>query len=275
MKWGFTYTFAHELSFFGRVGFRMYGHPFIGGFLKSLYFKKINKQILAHLGKYSCVLDAGCGNGEYAFYVSANHDSCKIDAVDMNKKGIQINNELKNKIGMKNVTFTFLDLQHLSFQEKYDWIYCIHTLEHIVHNRQVLKNFHTALKQGGFAYIDIPQKNWHEYSIFNPRKFQKYLAFEKKEHIGEQYTLQELCSLLEDIGFEIVHKEGSFGFFGRFAWEVDQILMENTYGRVKAICLPFLKLLCYLDLLYKGNCCGVTVLVKKPHLKQSMKGILI
>lgn len=261
MRFGKTYIYYSNLSFFGRLGYYIYGMPFIGGFIKFQYFKReINKLNL----NFKYVLDAGCGGGDYAFYLAEKYPDIKINALDLNKFSIRQAKELNTVLNFKNINFKIKDLKKIKEQNKYDFIYSIHVVEHIPNNYVALQKIYFSLKPKGIFYLEIPSKYWHKYYFFNLKYFKKYMEFEKKEHVGEQYDLDQIANILQDIGFKLLIKKKGFGFFGKLAWEIDQILMSKNLGKLKAISLPFLKILCYCDILLKNkNGVSIIILAKK------------
>ncbi len=261
MKFGKTYLHYNRLTFLGRLGYYVYGTPFIGGFIKFQYFKKeVNKLNL----NFKHVLDAGCGGGDYAFYLAERYPDSQITALDFDEFSINQARKLNVVLSFKNINFNVGDLKKLKEQNKYDFIYSIHVIEHIPNNYMALQKIYFSLKPGGFFYMEIPSKYWHNYHFFNLKYFKKYVEFEKKEHIGEQYDLDQIANILQNIGFKLLIKKKGFGFFGKLAWEIDQILMSKNLGKLKAISLPFLKILCYCDILIKNrNGVSIIILAKK------------
>ncbi len=248
-----------NLTFLGKVGLLIHGSPFVGGFIRGLYLKRFIKGI-----DFKYVLDAGCGGGNYAFYIARKYRGVEIDACDID--GIDGCKELQDKLGIEDINFFQQDLLELDRKEKYDLIYSIDALEHIRNNREALVRFYNSLRPRGYLLVHMPQRNWHEINIFNPTIFKKHNKTIKEKHVGEHYTMDQLVQLIERIGFKIARTRKTFGFWGKLAWELDQILQEKGWGRLKAITLPLIKCVGRMDLINKNKKGGgILILAQKEQ----------
>lgn len=80
--------------------------------------------------------------------------------------------------------------------------------------------------------------------------FKDFDIWTDEEHIGEQYSLEELTGLMKHNGFIILEAKYTFGFFGKLAWELDKAL--EPIGKLIAFFKPFLRVLGRLDI-YSHN----------------------
>lgn len=258
MRFGEIYRFNQELTVFGKIGNFFYGYPFIGGYLRSLYFKRLLKRVF-----FTTALDAGCGAGEYSFYLAKKFPDAAIDAVDKNID-FKYTHGLLKETGVKNINFIKKDILEINDLEKYDLIFSIDVLEHIGPNQIALKKLYAALKPGGHLIIHLPQKEWDKVKFFNPDNFTSFNKFIKREHPGQIYDADELAELLIKTGFQIKCLQQTFGISGKLAWELDQLLMEKKLYFLKMLSLPCLKILCQLDAIAKHkHGSGVIILAAK------------
>ena len=142
------------------------------------------------LPKKGKVLDAGCGCGRDAAYLS--EEGLNVTAVDI-LDGM-INEAKKNNVLVKKQ-----DILKLKEQDEYDGVWCMATLADIPKTdvSKVLKNFFTSLKKEGILYIAVKEGKGEE--LIEKEKYgnlPRFYAFYEKE---------ELEKLLIDSGF-IVHK---------------------------------------------------------------------
>lgn len=243
VRFGKIYPLSEKLTLFGKLNYYIFGNPNIGGFIRSQYFKRFIRQV-----NWEYALDAGCGCGEFSFYLAEKFPLRKIDAFD--KKDMAKNIELAKKLNLRNLNFFNFDLSKVDFTEKYDIICLIGTLIYFSaeENQEILKKLFNALKPGGFIFFDVPQKNGFDKGLINKKYYQRKLDEHTKKNLsGHLYSSQEIRILFESIGFKNIKVRKTFGFFGRLAWELDLIMQQNKLYRLKAISLLFLKMFCILD----------------------------
>lgn len=222
----------------------------IGEYIRNLHFWKCVKKLPVE--NFTCILDAGCGNGTYAKKVAVKYPYLKISACDLKK-----HNEWN--AGFKNINFQQLDLLELKKENYYDFCYSIEVLEHIPNNWKVLENIYKSLKTGGYFYLHIPSKN--DRRIFPKKFFKEFDSWAEEEHIGEMYDLEELKQIINSVGFKILKARETFGFWGNFVWEIDRI--TDRYIFLKIILMPLLKLFACLDMMFSKKGGGILILARK------------
>ncbi len=159
----------------------IYRYNFVLDYLKNYFYsKEING------------LDIFCGNGYGTFFLAkylnlqmiVGIDGCE-DAIKQAKKYYKrSNNKFKHKI------FPFR-LEN----NKYDFIVCLESIEHINEQNLLLKNMYNALKKGSILFISTPNKDF--FPKTSEDKFHKKL-----------YNSDELENLLIKYNFEILDKYG-------------------------------------------------------------------
>ncbi len=234
------------LTKMGRLGFKIYGTPFIGGYLRFLYLKKILKLMDR---TPTNILDAGCGSGSYSFYLARNFKNAKIFGCDLLKSDIDKCKKRALDLGILNISFYTQDLLKNLPENNYDFIISIDVLEHIKENRIALKNLISSLKTSGYIFLHLPYIDWLDHSIFPESVFKQYKNFELKEHIGKPFSIHDLVDELKKLNCKIIYKQNTFNFFGRLAWELNQFLMEKKLTRLQALGIPMFKTLCKIEIL--------------------------
>lgn len=233
------------LSVFKKLFYRFIPSAHISAYIRLLYLGRF----LSHVNFRDC-LDAGCGTGLFSFYVAKKFPQAHIHGYDISRYDIQRCNEEKILKSMANASFRQLDLMNLSEKGSFDFIFSIDVLEHISQNIEVLKYFYNGLEPGGMFYLAMPYEPGHRYLL--PRKyFKEYIAWTKKEHIGEQYDLDAMVATLCQIGFDIVDARYTFGFWGKLAWELDMLTEKKL--TIKHILQPLLFIWGFLDVLWKNG----------------------
>ena len=222
------------------IKYFIYRTPFrpvhIGQYLREKYFFRY-LQVLS-VTQFHKVLDAGCGPGIYTQKLVAAYPHMEVTGLDAKEFGSW------SKLP-KNVQFKQQDLTQLSEENYYDFCLCIDVLEHILGNRLVLEKIYTSLKPGGYFYLHMPDDK-HNRRIFPKKFFKEFEKWAEHEHLGEQYTLEEMRNVFKSMGFTIIEAHNTFGFWGKLAWELDRI----TDGKIplKVLLMPLLKLWAHFDL---------------------------
>ncbi|KAF5434013.1 2-polyprenyl-3-methyl-5-hydroxy-6-metoxy-1,4-benzoquinol methylase [Candidatus Methanophagaceae archaeon] len=223
----------------------------IGNYIRSLYFQKYLGQLPVE--KVTNVLDAGCGGGQYAIKMAKRFPWIVIIAMDIKVQKFQSNCP-------SNFFFRQGNLLELKDKDTYDFVYCIDVLEHIPNNTQVIERFYQALKNGGYLYLHMPYDIGKK-RIFPDKFFAEFNTWAEEEHIGGQYTLDEMKSILHKIGFEIIAAENTFGFMGELAWELDRVTDKRI--ALKIFLMPLLKLLGQVSVNIKHTSGNILVLARK------------
>ncbi len=258
MRFGETYL--QDVSFPGRIGFYLHGFPFVSSWLRHRYFMHAIKGLY-----FSEVLDAGCGSGDFVFYLARKYPHARISGLDCDKDIIMRNVRFAEKNGIKNVSFMAQNVHEFSCNRRFDLIYSIESLQYVGNNERVIHNFFAALKQGGYLYIHMLGPDWNGPVLFGRRHFRNFYS-EVKKFRGKRYTPVELSCILQRIGFEPLIVKRTFGPFGRLAWEIDNALMSVRPGFVRSLFILPLKLVCLLDMSFSGmSGWGCLVLARKKN----------
>lgn len=224
----------------------------MGDYIRSLYFQRQLSGMPT--GRFSAVLDAGCGDGSYVLYMASTYPHLHVTGKDIM--------EFKGSNPFPNAEFVRCDLAHLADHEEYDFIYCIDVLEHIPDNSRVVQNIFTALKPGGFLYVHTPDRMPGKHIL--PAMFLKnFHKWEEEEHIGDMYTLEELEAALRQRGFDILLTQHTFGLVGQFAWELDR--MTDMSLLIKVLLMPFLKILAHCAVRLPAGHGDLMVVARKPY----------
>lgn len=179
----YTSKDLQSLGKFGKLYASLVGYTQIGGYGRSLWFRKILR--MKNIS-FENALDAGCGRGEYVFYLAERFPNAHITGVDYDPENISECLKVKNIKGFANCSFKQLDLRELDAEEKYDFIYSIDVLEHIAENKEVLYRFYRALQPGGFCTSEclLPFKGG-----YSPRNFSLRIIYGPKRNISANTTI--------------------------------------------------------------------------------------
>ena len=107
------------------------------------------------LGRYSRILDAGCGNGRVTALLSTLIPRADILGVDI----IDLAVAKKNTSEFKRIHYRQADLREdLGFLGEFDFIYCQEVLHHLPNPPKAFANLVDILKQGGKIAIYVYKK---------------------------------------------------------------------------------------------------------------------
>jgi len=264
-RFGKNKFYARKRSILRRFIFHTLGDDFIGATIRFFHFKRALRNV-----HFRLALDAGCGTGDFAFYIAERYYQSKVDAYDISENSISEDDRVKKVMGINNINFYRRDILRMKDKLKYDFIFSMVSILYFTdrQNKIILKNIYNALEEGGFFYLDLPTVTFNNFHIIPKRYYNKWSRHTFDQLPGHLYSSEKLKSILKSLGFEVIYLRNSFGYAGMLAWEIDAIIKEHNLDRLKIILLPALKTLAWLDYLLKnknGSC--VCILCKKPSLQ--------
>ena len=250
---GFTDIFHENVSKRGILGksfILLFGTPHLGSFANGFYFRRTLKG-----RRFGSILDAGCGDGTFSFYVASKNPATQVLAVDVGEQGLhgaedtlQVGERIQKTLNLPNLSFARLDLRELNTNNEYDLVYSFDVLEHIAENDKVLENIYRALNQGGLLLVRIPTRV--QKRILNTRFTAEHAHWAAIEHVGQHHDMDSLLETLRSIGYRVLSARHTMGFWGRLSFELSEAL---KYYRIPAVaqfaCIPPLKLLRWMDTL--------------------------
>lgn len=218
----------------------------------SLYFMRVVKQ-LAEKKDFRNVLDAGCGSGTFSFWLAQQYPNAKIEACDLSEENIEICKEIQSRLGIRNISFFFQDLRTYRREGAFVFIFSNHVLEHIIENRMVISNLVYSIEKGGYIYIQIPTVIQKRLSSLGKRFVRSHEEWGRKEHIGQNLTLELLCSELHRLGCQILLAKHIEGFWGELRFELQEMALGFLHIELLfALLYPLLRIFGYIDSL--TNC---------------------
>lgn len=163
------------------------------------------------------VLDAGCGRGDYSFYLAHRFPGANITAVDLDSVQIELNQIKAGQLKLKNLKFVQGDLVHLRLPDEYDLILSVDVFEHIEDDINALRSLYSLLSGNGILMLHVPLAN--RVSILNTR----YEFQIQNDHARDGYVEKDLLQKLEQVKLQVIDKRYTFGKFGTAAWEIYKV----------------------------------------------------
>ncbi len=189
------------------------------------------------------ILDAGSGFGQYDYYLASRNSNWNILGLDVKQEQVDDCNGFFSKIGLNNASFAFGDLTKLNKTNEFNMVLCVDVMEHIEEDELVLKNFHSALVDGGMLLVSTPSDKGgsdvhhdhdHHHEADGSHSF-------IDEHVRDGYGIEEISDKMKGAGFSRTEVYYEYGKPGKLAWKLSMkfpILMLNA-SYLFFILLPF------------------------------------
>ena len=192
------------------------------------------------------VLDAGSGNGDYAFRLASRYPRAIIHGVDVDGEHVTACWARLQATPLPNLTFAQADLTESLGVEEYDLIYNVDVMEHITDDRAALAHLARALRPGGSLVMHTPlapQRHWmHQFDVERrPRA----------DHVRQGYNEQDLQAKVQGSGLEITAVRYTHGPWGTLAWELWSLARPHLLARV--LFWPLAMLLIALEMVYPSD----------------------
>jgi len=187
------------------------------------------------------ILDAGCGFGQYTWYLSRMNASWKVKGLDVKEEEIKECSEFFHQQKRNNVSFEVADLTCLNDIENYDLVISVDVMEHIEEDVKVFANFYNALKNGGMLLVSTPSdQGGSDVHEMDDKSF-------IEEHVRDGYNMRDLEEKLKRVGFSHVNIKYQYGTSGKISWKLSMkypVLMLG-WSKWMIILLPFYYLIVY------------------------------
>lgn len=157
------------------------------------------------------VLDIGCGDNGYIAYLLYRQGN-EVMGIDKRKEAVESSRRMHPEIQFEQINLN--DLRMLNM--KFDIVVCMEVIEHIIEDKQLLRNIHSKLNDGGkllLTTINSSSKNARETRVSKT---------EDGGHIRAGYSKGELDLILTEAGFKV---EECSSCVGRITQEA--ILLEQ------------------------------------------------
>lgn len=203
-------------------------------FLREWYVKRKIKELYGKNPPKN-ILDAGCGFGQYSYFMAKKFPVAKIFSVDVKVDYLEDCKYFFEKTGLENTEFAFADLTKIDYENQYDFALSVDVMEHIEDDIGVFKRFYKALKPGGRVLINTPSNLGG--SDAESEDDDSFIG----EHVRLGYSKEDICAKLEQAGFKIESFDYTYGKWGNLYWKVGikyPMLMLNK-SQLFFIILPF------------------------------------
>lgn len=158
---------------------------------KAAKYKAKNIIELAQNIQFDSVLEVGCGEGSILYWLSKWNFSKNLHGIEISSSGVNI---IKTKNIENLQSIQIFDGYKIPFPDKhFDLIICSHVMEHVEHERTLLREIQRVSKHQIF---EVPI----DFSFYVDKKIKHYLAY---GHINI-YTPSLFRFLLKSENFDII-----------------------------------------------------------------------
>ena len=204
-----------------RLGYALLGELHIPGRLRVWHMIKELRRLGYWQQTPISLLDAGGGEGAFAYYCARRFPRWHVVVVDDAAATIARGQQIKTRLGLHNLEVRQVDL--LDFHEVgvYDVVICSDVLEHIEADAVAIQNLARALKPGGILLLtspSIPQRKhlalvaWRERRIgFHPSHY---------GHVRDGYSQEDMRRFFLRTGLEVEAIHWTFGRFGTLMFDL-------------------------------------------------------
>lgn len=156
------------------------------------------------------ILDAGCGRGDFSFWLARRFPDANVLGVDLDTGRIERNRETATALGIGNARFEVQDIARAAESgTPWDFICAIDVLEHVPHQQEAFNALGRGLAMGGLLFIHMPTTR------VQPVRLHRYLkdfhAWGEEEHVAPERTRAETEGLVRGAGLTITESRATFG----------------------------------------------------------------
>lgn len=194
------------------------------------------------------ILDAGCGRGDYVFYLARRYPDAHVVGVDVDEPLIQRNRQMAAKLGITNVEFGVADLVTVRFPAPFDLVVSVDVLEHIVEQERALANIRSQLTPTGRVVFHIP--TLREKPVPFSRHLKGFHEWAEHEHIAEDRTADQFVEVMRRAGYDVLTVRRTFGrYTGELAVSLFALAFENTLRNriIQGLLAPVARVLAIAD----------------------------
>lgn len=217
-----------------RLIYRRFGGVHAGQIVRQMHLRRLFRSLAP---APQAVLDAGCGTGQYSFFVARTYPNARIDAFDVQLDEVRASPEAAE---YPQVSFKKMGIEELEAREEYDLAYSIEVLEHIPDPRGAVRRLVRAVRPGGTVVIHSPVEPAR-------RHFKRFENWENEDHVVDGFQRADFERYLREAGCDVVESRYTAGWFGSLAWELYQMAAARRHAFAYLL-LPVSVALAWIDL---------------------------
>ncbi len=227
---GTELIYDESLSVFERFYIRLLGAPINGLRIRA-------RRVLPFVhSAYKDILDVGCGQGIFTFEIARRFPDSIVTGVDINTELLKRNQNIVEKLQLKNCRFLEQDITKMTLRNAYDLVMSVDNLEHIEDDELALRNFYQALRHNGEMLLHVPGY-YRRWLVFGWN-----VNFDVKGHVRPGYTQEQIVEKVRQADFQVMEAFYTYGWIetvtNNFSYLITRADMKNKH--LYALVFPFL-----------------------------------
>jgi SAM-dependent methyltransferase len=237
--------------------------------LRKWYTMVAWQQLIKELPANAVIIDFGAGEAQYLVPFCKKNPSKTFYALDYRKSNVQFCEAL----AYSNLKTECVDIEKMTSSVKADLGLCVGVMQYLENDELALRNMHQSLKPGAPLLLYVPINGVLLTGLY-ANVFKRYAQYESVNQRKRVYTEDEITQKLNNVGFSILRKTYTYGFWGKLSHEwlntcstlifSAEIPLKLIALLVLVLSLPIILVLMCLDFLSKkkdGN--GLLVKAEK------------
>lgn len=223
-----------------RLYYRLFGLADPGHFIRSKYFERY----LEGLTPFH-ILDAGCGAGDYAFYMAERFPHARVKGIDGDASIIERNLHTRDRMNIKNLDFEVRDLRTINETEVYDLILCVESLQYVQRLEAVIASLAGALKSKGSLFLHLPLLR------YRPVPLHRHLRDFHEDEVVATRTRDEIHKMMRDAKLTVELSQYTFAYYaGELACSLFCLFYKDTSLNrlLQALVSPWARMLAWVEL---------------------------
>lgn len=204
-----------------RLGYTLLGEMHIPGRLRIWHLIKELRRLGHWQHKPLALLDAGGGEGAFAYYCARRFPEWQVVIADDEPDTIARGQRIKDRLQLHNLDVRQVDLLDFQETQPYDVIICSDVLEHIEADDIVVKNLARALKPGGVLLLTSPAVPQPRHLAAVARHEQR-IGFHPSQygHVRDGYSDKDIQHLFQHTGLDAKAIRWTFGRCGTLMFDL-------------------------------------------------------
>lgn len=208
-------------------------------------------------------LDAGCGSGAFTMHAAKRGNEAM--GISFDERNNKIAEERARLLRITNARFITGDLRKLDEIGKtlglFDQIICFETIEHILNDEKLVKDFSDLLKPGGTLLLTAPYKYYYKHLLGDDKT--PISLYEDGGHVRWGYTHKDLEKIFNKAGIVLVKREYVSGIITALQMTLFRFLQKKINFRVVWFLVFPLRVLFLIDpfITWATRCSHLTVAV--------------